>query len=127
MPRRFLIGLLAALSFASPLAAGPNPSASQVAESCHVWNGARSLIGVSGYIGAAGYIMVFDAAQTPASGAVNPIVWAYVPTAGSWSIYYGPDAASANVTNGVVVCASSTGPLTYTAYSTNTVFSAQLQ
>lgn len=105
--------------------AGPNPTGSVVAESCHSWGGASSLTGTSGYIGAAGYIMIFDATSPPADGAVNPLVWAYVPTAGSWSIWYGD--VPAHFTNGVVVCASSTGPLTKTAYSTNTVFSAQVQ
>jgi hypothetical protein len=108
-----------------PALAAQQPLASQAAESCHTWQNARVLTGVSGYVGAAAWIMLFDANVAPANGAVNPIAWAYVSTAGSWSIWY--DGNPAQFLNGVTVCASSTGPLTFTAYSTNTVFSAQVQ
>ncbi len=124
--KRLLILAAAFMALCSPaLAAGLQPQASTVAETCHSWPNARTLIGVSGYIGAAGYIMIFDSVSTPSAGAVNPIAWAYVPQAGSWSIWY--DGNPAGFVNGIVVCASSTGPLSYTAYSTNTVFSAQVQ
>lgn len=126
MKRIACLGVALAL-FATPALAGPNPTSSQVAETCHSWGGARSLIGASGYVGAAAWIMLFDSYSSPPAGAVTPVAWAYAPQAGSWSIWYGPDPSSAKFFNGVTVCASSTGPLTYTAYSTNTVFSAQVQ
>lgn len=109
-------------------AAGVPPQASQAAESCHTWPTARTLIGVSGTIGAAGYIMIFDANAPPADGAVQPVAWAQALQAGSFYIWYGSSPQGfAGFQNGIVVCASSTGPLTKTAYSTNTVFSAQVQ
>lgn len=119
-----LVALALALCAAPALSASPQPQASAAAESCHSWASARLLYGASGYIGAAGYIMVFDSPSAPADGSVLPAAWAYVSAAGSWSIWYGPNPAS--FVQGVTVCASSTGPLTKTAYSTNTVFSAQV-
>lgn len=105
---------------------GIAPTSSTSAEACHVMKAsAGNLYSTSGYIGAAGFIMVFNATSAPADGAVTPTTWAYAPAAGSWSIDYGaiPQAMS----TGITVCASSTGPLTKTAYSTNTVFAARVK
>lgn len=106
--------------------AGVAVVSSTAAEACHVLKAsAGNLYGVSGYIGAAGFLMVFDATSAPSDGAVTPKAWAYAPQAGSWSIDYG--AVPAAFSTGVTVCASSTGPLTKTAYSTNTVFSGRVK
>lgn len=105
---------------------GIAPVASTSAEACHVFKASPgNLYGVSGYIGAGGFIMVFDATSAPGDGAVTPKVWVYVPVAGSWSLDYGD--IPAVMATGITVCASSTGPLTKTAYSTNTVFSGRTQ
>lgn len=110
----------------SPTTGGITPVVSSVAESCHVLkNAAGNLYSVSGYAGVAAWIMVFNATAAPADGAVTPTIWAYVPTAGSWSINYGAFPAAFNA--GITVCASSTGPLTKTAVSTNNVFSGNIQ
>lgn len=128
MRRLILAGLLASV-FSCPALAqtGPiNPSASTAAESCHTFqNGPAVFVTGSGYIGAAGWIMLLDSASIPADGAVTPVAWTYVSAAGSWFIDYGQHPA--RMKNGIVLCASSTGPLTKTAYSTNTVFTAQVQ
>lgn len=111
----------------NPLAAGSpvSPStASTTAEACHVYKAsAANVYTLSGYIGAAGWIMVFNATSAPADGAVAPVAWRNLSSAGDWSMAYGGAPFSA----GVVVCASSTGPLSKTAYSTNTVFAGQVQ
>ena len=99
--------------------------ASTAAESSHIFANSRYLYGASGYIGAAGWIMLFDSTSAPPSGAVTPIWWQYVPAAGSWFLDCQQEPIT--FTNGIVIAASSTGPLTYTAYSTNTVFSVQVQ
>jgi hypothetical protein len=113
--------------FASTSDYGITPVASTSAESCHVFkNSAGNLYGASGYIGAAGYIMLFNATAAPSDGAVTPVAWAYAPAAGSWSMSW-EQTAPAYMSTGIVYCASSTGPLTKTAYSTNTVFSAQVK
>lgn len=112
----------------SASAVGIAHTASTAAEACHVFKAsAGNLYGVSGLIGAAGYIMVFDASSAPADGAVTPKVWAQIttPSGGAWSINYGDIPAA--MATGITVCASSTGPLTKTAYSTNTVFSGRFQ
>jgi len=59
------------------------PSAGLVADS------AGNLYGVSGYIGAAGFIMLFNSTTVPSNGSVTPVAWAYVPAAGSWSMDWG--------------------------------------
>jgi len=106
--------------------AGITPVSSTAAESCHVMKAsAGNLFSVSGYIGAAGFIMVFDSPTPPADGAVTPKYWAYSASAGSWSMNFG--AVPARMLTGITVCASSTGPLTKTAYSTNTVFSGSVK
>jgi hypothetical protein len=106
---------------------GIAPTASSLAESCHVFkNSSGNLYGASGYIGAAGFIMIFNASSAPSDGAVTPKAWAYAPQAGSWSMSW-QQTAPAYMSSGIVICASSTGPLTKTAYSTNTVFSAQFE
>lgn len=100
--------------------------ASAAAEACHVLKaGPGELYGVSGYAGAASFIMVFDATSAPGDGAVTPKVWQYVGAAGPWSIYYGNNPG--DFATGITVCASSTGPLTKTAISTNNVFSGVIQ
>ena len=102
------------------------PTASSAAESSHVLKASGgNLYGVSGYIGAAGWIMLFDAASAPADGPVTPVGWLYAPQAGSWSMDWG--VTPQLFVNGIVVVASSTGPLTKTAYSTNTVFAGLVQ
>ena len=107
-------------------AAGIAPVASSAAESCHVLKAsAGNLYGVSGYVGAATFVMVFNATTAPADGAVTPVVWAYIPAAGSWSIAYGT--IPATFSTGITVCDSSTRPLTKTAVSTNNVFSGYVQ
>ncbi len=105
---------------------GVAPIASSAAESCHVLKGsAGNLYSVSGYVGAAAWLMVFNATAAPSNGAVTPVAWAYASAAGSWSINYG--AIPLSLSTGITVCASSTGPLTLTLYSTNTVFSGRVQ
>ena len=124
------------VSLATPLPVSPAPSGaagaaiapvcSTAAEASHVLKASGgNLYGVSGYIGAAGWIMLFDAASAPADGPVTPVTWLYVPQAGSWSLDWG--ATPQLFANGIVVAASSTGPLTKTAYGTNTVFSGLVQ
>lgn len=109
----------------TPTAVAPS-TASSVAESCHVYKAsAGTVYSVSGYTGAAAWIMLFNATAAPADGAVTPIAWAYAPAAGSWSINYGVNPASFSA--GVTACNSSTGPLTKTAVSTNVVFAGQVQ
>lgn len=105
---------------------GPKPTASTAAESCHVFKASPGLVySLGGYVGQAGYIMVFDAAAAPADGAVTPKAWGYAGAAGNWSASYG--AAGAWFAAGVTVCDSSTGPLSKTAVSTNNVFSGVVQ
>jgi hypothetical protein len=105
---------------------GVAPAASSSAEACHVFKAsAGTAYSLSGYIGAAGFIMVFDAASAPSDGAVTPKVWAYAAAAGTWSMDFGVMPAA--FSTGIVVCASSTGPLSKTAYSTNTVFSGRVK
>ena len=105
---------------------GITPVVSASAESCHVLKAsAGNLYSVSGYVGAAAWLMVFNTMTAPGDGAVTPTVWAYAPGAGSWAISYG--SIPAVFSTGITVCASSTGPLTKTAYSTNTVFSGNVQ
>jgi hypothetical protein len=65
--------------------------------------------------------MLFNSTTVPGDGAVTPVAWAYVPAAGSWSMDWGN--TPQYFSTGISVCASSTGPLSKTAYSTNTVFS----
>lgn len=102
------------------------PAASTAAESCKVLKAsAGSLFDASGYVGGAAWIMLFNSVSAPGDGAVTPVTWAYVPVAGSWSISYG--SVPASLSTGITVCASSTGPLTKTAYSTNTVFTGRIQ
>lgn len=111
-------------SSAAGAAIAPTPSAS--AESCHTYKiTAGNGYSFSGYVGAAAWIMLFDATTPPGDGAVTPAVWAYAPAAGSWSISYG--SIPARFSTGIVACASSTGPLTKTAFATNTVFSGRFQ
>lgn len=116
-----------------PLAAsaGPGLTGSAATEACHTWAGARSLTGLNFYIGAAGWIMIFDDTAPPADGTVvakdagGDLVGSFnVLTAGSGSIWF--DGTPSGFTNGIVVCASSTGPLTKTAYAT-AFFRAQVQ
>ena len=105
------------------------PVASATAESCHVFKTAPgNVYGMSGYIGAAGWIYFVNATSAPSSpGAIVPYTSPiYVGTAGSWS-WTAPTGAPLLFTSGIVVCASSTGPLLFTAYSTNTVFSGLFQ
>jgi len=110
----------------SPTLGGITPVVSSAAEACHVLKAAAgNLYSVSGYAGVAAWIMVFNATSAPADGAVTPIIWAYVPVAGSWSINYSTFPAA--FSTGITVCASSTGPLTKTAVSTNNVFSGNVQ
>ncbi len=105
---------------------GITPIASTAAEACHVMKASGgNLYSASGYIGAAGFIMVFNATSAPADGAVTPVAWLYAAAAGSWSLNYG--LMPAVFSTGITICASSTGPLTKTAYSTNTVFSGNVQ
>lgn len=102
------------------------PSASAAAESCHVYKaGAGTAFSLSGYLGAAAFILVFDSATAPADGAVTPKAWAYAPAQGNWSMNY--SGAPAAFANGITACASSSGPLTKTAVSTNNVFSGIVQ
>lgn len=125
---------LAACASSVPAQAGPKLTGSTTQEACHTWASGRSLTGVNGYIGAAGWIMVFDDTAPPADGAVTATDaggdWVqsyYVPQSGSWSLWFGSTTAStAQFTNGIVVCASSTGPFQKTSYSTAT-FRAQVQ
>jgi hypothetical protein len=100
------------------------PLSSAAAESCHVFKQAPgNVYGLSGYIGAAGFIFIQNLAAVPINGAIVPYVAPiYVPAAGSWS-WTAPTGAPVLFTAGITVCASSTGPLTLTLYSTNTVFS----
>jgi len=127
------IGLIGALTFALALCGGASagpligaPVSSIAAESCHAISLVpANLFSVSGYAGQAEFIMVFNAASAPADGAVTPIVVAYAPAAGNWSISYG--AAPAFYSAGITVCDSSTGPLTKTAISTNNTFSGLAQ
>lgn len=81
---------------------------------------------LSGNIGAAGYVMVFDATSAPADGTVTPKIVLQTSAAGTFSISYGglPPAVFAT---GMTACASSTGPYTKTAYSTNVFMSGQVQ
>lgn len=119
--------LLAAMIALAPVQAWAVPIvSSSSAESCHVLKASAGLLwGVSGYMGAAGWIMVFDAASAPSDGAVTPVVWDYVSAAGAWYISYGTSPAS--FTTGITVCASSTGPLSKTGVATNNVFSGLVQ
>jgi hypothetical protein len=117
-------GMTIAPSAAS--AVGIAAVASTSAEACHVFKAsAGNLYSVSGTIGAAGWIMVFNATSAPADGAVTPVAWAQPTSSGSWAINYGT--IPLVLSTGITVCASSTGPLTKTAYSTNTVFSGRVQ
>jgi hypothetical protein len=112
--------------YSSSATAGVAPVSSTAAEACHVLkNSPGNLYSISGTIGAAGWIMVFNATSAPGDGAVTPVAWAQPQAAGSWSMSWG--AAPAYFSTGIVVCASSTGPFTKTAYSTNTVFSGQVK
>lgn len=131
--RRLLAASSAALELLSPLtaSAGPALTGSATTEACHVWSGARAVTGVSGYIGAAGYIMLFDDVAAPADGTVTAtdaggdwVHSVYVPAAGAWSVWF--DGSPLSVKSGLVVCASSTGPTSKTAYST-ALFRAQVQ
>lgn len=110
----------------SASAVGIAAVASSAAEACHVLKAAAgNLYGVSGTIGAAGWIMIFNATSAPADGAVTPVAWAQPTTSGSWAINYGTIPLA--LSTGITVCASSTGPFTKTAYSTSTVFSGRVQ
>ena len=105
---------------------GVAPASSTTAEACRVLKAsAGNLYSVSGYTGAAAWIMGFNATSAPADGAVTPVVWAYAPAAGSFSIDYG--AIPAAFSTGITFCISSTGPLSKTAVSTNNVFSGRVQ
>lgn len=118
--------LLAASLAALPLAASSAQfTGSQVTEACHVWNGARQMTAASGYIGAAGWIMFFDASAVPSDGTVTPFLTLDATAAGTWSMFTDPTGTTFQ-NGGLVICASSTGPFTKTAYSTAT-FSAQVQ
>jgi len=107
---------------------GITPIASASAESCHVFKSSPgNVYGLSGYIGAAGFIYIQNLAAAPTNGAIVPYVAPiYVGAAGSWS-WTPPTGAPVLFTAGITVCASSTGPLTLTLYSTNTVFSGIFQ
>jgi hypothetical protein len=101
-------------------------TASSAAEACHVYKAsAGTIYSLSGYAGVAGWIMVFNLTAAPSDGAVTPVAWNYIAAAGAWSISYG--VTPATMSTGVVACLSSTGPLTKTAASTNTVFAGQVQ
>ena len=111
--------------------AGPNMTGSTAQEACHTWAGARQVTSLSGYIGAAGWIMVFDDIAPPADGSVTATdaggdwVQSYqIAASGAWSLWF--DGNPLSVRSGLVVCASSTGPMTKTAYSAAT-FRAQVQ
>jgi hypothetical protein len=105
---------------------GVAPAASTSAEACHVFKAsAGNVYSLSGYVDGAAFIMVFNATSAPADGAVTPVVWAYAAVAGTWSLDYG--AIPAAFSTGVTVCRSSTGPLTKTAVSTNTVFAGRVK
>lgn len=108
-------------------AVGIAPAASSSAEACHVFKASGgNLYSASGYVGAApAWIMVFNATSAPADGAVTPVTWAYAPVIGSWFINYGDNPAV--MTTGITICASSTGPLSKTAVSTNTVFAGRVK
>lgn len=103
----------------------PPVTGSASAEACHTYKSGNpaTVDTLSGYVGAAAFVMVFNAASAPNDGAVTPVAWAYLSAAGNWSMAYG----GAYFGSGVTVCASSTGPLTKTAYSTNTVFGGQVR
>lgn len=104
------------------------PVSSASAESCHVFKAAPgNVYGLSGYIGAAGFIYIQNVASAPNPGAIVPFVTPiYMPSAGTWS-WTPPTGAPVLFTTGITVCASSTGPLTLTLYSTNTIFSGLFQ
>lgn len=126
----FAGALLAALPLTVAAQLSPQgqvtPVYSSVAESCHVLkNVAGALYSTSGYAGQAEWIMVLNLAAAPSNGAVAPVAWAYAPQAGSWSINYG--SFPAYFAAGITVCASSTGPLTLTAISTNNTFTGVVQ
>jgi hypothetical protein len=105
---------------------GIAPSATATAAACKVLKAsAGNLYTTSGYISAAGYIMVFNSATAPADGTVTPANLAYAPSAGSWSITFSN--APQYMSAGITVCASSTGPFTKTAFATNNFITGQVQ
>lgn len=118
--------LPASLTPLATAATGVAPVPSTAAEACRVFKAsAGNVYSVSGYTGAAAWIMLFNATSAPVDGAVTPNVWAYAPAAGSFSINYGSLPAYFSV--GATACISSTGPLTKTAVATNNVLSGRVQ
>lgn len=91
------------------------------AEACKVFKAsAGNAYSLGGNVNVAStWIMVFNLTAAPADGAVTPALSMLIPAAGPWSLEYGtiPGAFS----TGITVCASSTGPFSKTAYSTNNI------
>jgi hypothetical protein len=128
---KYLLGVFLSLAmfFGSSLTFAQQgaPVVSQTTEACHIFKPSSGYLkSASGLIGAAGYIMLIDSATIPSNGAVTPVAWIYAGSAGSWFISYN-SGTGAYFFNGIVACASSTGPFTLTQYSTNTVFSGIVQ
>lgn len=111
---------------AAGLPGGIALAASTALEVNHVIKSAAGkLYGLAGYLGAAGWVLVFDAASAPADGAVTPLAFLHMPSAGSWSMPFG--LVPASFATGIVVCASTTGPFVKTAAAANNAFSWQVQ
>jgi len=101
-------------------ALGIAPVSTSAAAACLVLKAsAGNFYSASGYVDAASFIMIFDAASAPADGAVTPKAWAYVPALGTWSVIM-PGGIPAAMATGATVCRSSSGPYSKTGVSSNT-------
>lgn len=99
-------------SFAS--AAAPSGGCWQIKGAPGVLYNARGVTIADGQ-----YVMFIAGGPTPVSGAVLPMEWVWVPTAGNWSLDEGVFGKS--FTGGLYVCLSSgavTAQYTFTPYST---------
>lgn len=65
------------------------------------------------------WVMVFDARTAPSNGAVTPVKW-YQPAANStMAVYFGPNPLQ--MTQGITIACSTTGPFTLTLSATCTI------
>ena len=104
---------------------GVAPLATTAAASCLILKAsAASVYSVSGYTGAAAWMMLLNSATIPADGTVQPVSVGYASAQGSWSMSFSTPAI---LSNGAVICTSSTGPYTKTAVATNNYMTGQVK
>ena len=119
-----LLGWVSCAQAQVPTAPPVTPSGA--AESSHVFKAAAGVLyGFQVNTGASAvWVMVFNATSAPADGAVTPIKWYQVAANSTLTVTYIPVAIQ--LSTGITIVCSTTGPFTKTASST-CVFSGEAQ